>query len=210
MKRWLPLLLCGLMLCLAVGIPAAKACEEPLPYAENPAARDLLPALRGEEVVYSLTDGGPVMLSEVTGEYTGEILPFERVAFVDIDGDSLPEAVLAFPLFGQDTGYLVLDRLGGRVTAYEVVSRAMIDLKADGTFSYSSGAMDHGFGLLAFDGEAQRIVPVTWCETDPTGEALYFMDGSPAEEADFQYALDVQAAMPAARWEDFTLEAGAP
>lgn len=210
MKKTILLLLLGLALCAAFDTPAARAGEAPLPYAENPEARDLLPALRDEEPVYSVTDGRMMTLSQVTGEFTDALLPYERVAFVDLDSDGLLEAVLAFPLFENDSGYLALDRLDGRVTAYELVSRAMIDLKADGTFSFSSGAMDHGFGLLAFDGTAQRIVPVTWSEPGPGDTILYFMDGSPADEMDFLHALGVQAAVPGALWESFRPEDGAP
>lgn len=210
MKKTILLLLCGLLFCAALGAFAARAGQEPLPYADNPEARDLLPALMDGEKVYSAADGRQVPLSGVASEYTGQPPQYNKLALVDVDSDGLLEAVLAFPLFENDTGYLVLDRLMGRVTAYEVVSRAMMELKADGTFSFASGAMDYGFGLLSLDGEAQRIVPVTWCETGLGGEAVYFMDGSPAEEMDFRYALDVQAAMPEAHWEDFMLGVSAP
>ena len=201
MKRILMLLLCGLCLLGPALAEPVDGAETLPPFDGWEAAGDLLPALRLEEAVYSAVNGGAVMLSEIISEYTGEAMPFDRIALADVDLDGTPEAVLAFPLFGYDTGYLVLDRLEGRVTAYELVSRAMIDLKSDGTFSYSSGAMDNGFGYLALDGQAQEIVPVTWCETGKDGTAQYFMDGSPADETAFQHALKVQADVPPALWQ---------
>ncbi len=201
MKRILMLLLCGLCLLGAALAEPGNGADALPPFDGWEAAGDLLPALRQEEAVYSAVNGGAVMLSEIISEYTGEAMPFVRIALADVDLDGTPEAVLAFPLFGYDTGYLVLDRLEGRVTAYELVSRAMIDLKSDGTFSYSSGAMDNGFGYLALDGQAQEIVPVTWCETGKDGTAQYFMDGSPADETAFQHALKVQADVPPALWQ---------
>ena len=201
MRRILMLLLCGLCLLGPALAEPVDGAETLPPFDGWEAAGDLLPALRLEEAVYSAVNGGAVRLSEVISEYTGKAMPFDRIALADVDLDGTPEAVLAFPLFGYDTGYLVLDRLEGRVTAYELVSRAMIDLKSDGTFSYSSGAMDNGFGYLALDGQAQEIVPVTWCETGKDGTAQYFMDGSPADETAFQHALKVQADVPPALWQ---------
>jgi len=210
MRRILMLLLCGLCLLGPALAEPVDGAETLPPFDGWEAAGDLLPALRLEEAVYSAVNGGAVRLSEVISEYTGKAMPFDRIALADVDLDGTPEAVLAFPLFEHDTGYLVLDRLEGRVTAYELVSRAMIDLKADGTFSYSSGAMDNGFGYLALDGQAQEIVPVTWCETGKDGTAQYFMDGSPADETAFQHAYKVQADMPSALWQSFALETTAP
>lgn len=210
MRRILMLLLCGLCLLGPALAEPVDGAETLPPFDGWEAAGDLLPALRLEEAVYSAVNGGAVRLSEVISEYTGKAMPFDRIALADVDLDGTPEAVLAFPLFEHDTGYLVLDRLEGRVTAYELVSRAMIDLKADGTFTYSSGAMDNGFGYLALDGQAQEIVPVTWCETGKDGTAQYFMDGSPADETAFQHAYKVQADMPSALWQSFALETTAP
>jgi len=70
--------------------------------------------------------------------------------------------------------------------------------------------MDNGFCYLALDGQAQEIVPVTWCETGKDGTAQYFMDGSPADETAFQHAYKVQADMPSALWQSFALETTAP
>lgn len=210
MKKIFLLLLCGLCLMSTALAEPGNGADALPPFDGWELAGDLLPALRQEEAVYSAPDGKAVPLSEVTSEYTGEAMPFDRIALADVDLDGTLEAVLAFPLSEFDTGYLVLDWLEGRVTAYEVVSRAMMDLKADGTFSYSSGAMDSGFGFLAFDGQAQKVVPVTWCQTGPADDAQCFMDGSPADEADFLHALDVQAERPSVLWQSFTLEAAAP
>ena len=62
-----------------------------------------------------------------------------KLAIVDLEKDDTPEVIL----------WLVVnndDYYGSEVLRY----RSFIDLKADGTFSCSSGAADYGFGTVKF------------------------------------------------------------
>lgn len=185
---------------LLVGV-AAHAAALVLPEAVMEEAEPLLPVLRMEERLYSVNDGALVRLDEVTSEYTGQPMAWDRLALADVDQDGRLEAVLSFPISEADTGYLVLDSKDGLVTGYELPARALMDLKADGSFGYASGAMDNGIGWLQFDGPEHRIIPESWMQTGPDGGPQYFVHGQPADEAAFHKALAFQQGMPDALWQ---------
>ena len=206
MKRRVLKTLFALTLCLAVVLTGQPAAALTFPCEILDKAGDLLPVLLLEEPLFSVNDGKLVRLDEVKSQFTGEPIAYDKAALVDVDGDGVLEAVLVFPLFEADVDYLVLDSLEGQVTGYELVARAMIDLKSDGSFVYASGAMDNGIGMLAFDGQEHQIIPVSWSETGPDGGALYFVDGQPAAEKEFHRRLSLQSQKPDAPWQALTAD----
>lgn len=89
-------------------------------------------------------------------------------AVLELDDDGLWEVVIRVQMAGWDYGYLVLDLQTELVYGIPVPLRSMLSLKLDGTFSYSSGAMNTGVGRIRFSGPTYEIVPVdlTWQEQD--------------------------------------------
>ena len=139
-------------------------------------------------------------LSEI-GEklFEGESVTFPRYAYVDVDNSGEKELVLEQCVNGDHYyGYLVLQRADSIVWGYEFVYRSMFELKEDGTFSFSSGAADSGFGYAHFGGSAS-IVPLA--NSQSAGETiLYFKGDESISEPSFHALLVEQNAKKDAEW----------
>ena len=140
----------------------------------------------------------------VTEEY-GEGFSLTRFALIDLDMDELPEVVLEVTettYYGFPFAFMVLKAENdGAVYAHEFVYRAMEDLKADGTFSYSSGALDSGFGRAWLHFARHGIVDITWSESSEDMETVYYhVNGAPATEAEFFAALARQDEKRPVHW----------
>ena len=137
------------------------------------------------------------------GEY-GEGFVLARFAVVDLDMDLLPEIVLEIAeteYYDYPFEFIVLKAEDDAVYAHGMVYRALEDLKADGTFGYSSGAMDSGFGRAWFSGPRHGITPVSWSESGGNGTLVsFFVDGLPAAEDAFTRAARAQDAKAPALW----------
>jgi hypothetical protein len=103
---------------------------------------------------------------------------------VDMDGDKIPEVVLELTP-GENPNpefYEVLHYMNGSVYGYIQVYRGLENLKTDGTFGWSSGAFNNGYGKLRFESNA--------CETDILGykdtiiddNRTYFIKNKPVTE----------------------------
>ena len=158
--------------------------------------------LRGDAPVLT-EDYGQAYLSRWPTSYDGRQLSFPRFALVDMDADGAREVLLEEAFDGIDTyGYLILHAEGGAIYGHELVYRACLDPKADGTFSYSSGAADNGFGRLAFSGTSHSITAQTYSEGGAS--ITYVVDFAPASESAFMAAINAQAAKPDAVWYELT------
>ena len=122
---------------------------------------------------------------------------FHRFAIADLDADGAAEIVLATDV---DDGYIVLDEQGGRVIAIDMATRALLGLKADGTFSFSSGAADNGFGTASFAGGTAEIFPLAESEMTAAGSVVYRVHGREVSEADFLAAVAAQEDKRDAVW----------
>ena len=89
-----------------------------------------------------------------------------------------------------------------------MVYRALLDLKADGTFSFSSGAADNGYGSARFSPAGAESVSLAYSEsdTDARGNAAitYFIDNQPVSEQAYQRAIAAQEKKTNAEWYDTT------
>lgn len=85
-----------------------------------------------------------------------------------------------------------------------------MDLKTDGTFSFSSGAADSGFGSISFSDKAYTIKETTYSQSayDSNNELTvsYFVNGQTASEAEYLAAVEKQNGKESALWYDFTTE----
>ena len=192
----------------------AQGAVTPLPAAgtDTPASTPMPPSgddlsayravLRGDAPVLT-EDYGQAYLNRWPASFDGRQPSFPRFALVDMDADGAREILLEEALDGIDAyGYVILHAEGGVIYGYELVYRACLDPKADGTFSYSSGAADNGFGRLAFSGTSHSIIHQTYSEGGPS--ITYVVDFAPATESAFMAAIDAQAAKPDAVWYEMT------
>lgn len=133
----------------------------------------------------------------------------EWFSVVDLDRDGAPEVVLWMTL--QDNPYIGFDILrweDGKVISYSETYRGLQRLKEDGTYSYSGGAFNHGFGLCAGFGEdGVHTTPITWCESAEQASGVeYFVDGQHASDEQFHAALARQDENPSVVWYTLTEE----
>lgn len=129
---------------------------------------------------------------------------FPRFAIADVDQDTNDEIVLAMTV-GDDKyyGYLVLKSADSTVWGYEMYYRSMLSLKADGTFSFSSGASDNGFGYLNPEGDLIYLVKLAESVSD-NESVSYFLNGQKVSERQYRDAVAMQDRKPEVIWYDLS------
>ena len=81
----------------------------------------------------------------------------------------------------------------------------MLSLKADGTFSFSSGALDTGFGYTSLEGD--QIHHISLAESVSSyGNIEYFLNGKKVSERLYRDADKGQDQKPDVIWYDLTNE----
>lgn len=166
--------------------------DEPLTPAVPEAFVDVM---TGWETLYFAGEGEYVFLNSLDRFYNGSTITFPSYAVADVNQDGRNEVILTLQRDSNEYyGFLVLTEVEGNVWGYEFYIRAMNQLKADGTFSFSDGAGDNGFGYAAF-GEGPRIV--TLCESSTlNGPRQFFIDGSQVSEDVYRQAVQLQDQKP--------------
>ena len=134
-----------------------------------------------------------------------------KFAVADLDNDGTPEVILWLQVNENDTfGFEILRQKGNQFYGYTLAYRAFMDLKQDGTFSFSSGAADSGFGSIAFSDQAYTISEVAYSQSayDASNELtiLYFVRGQSASESEYLSAIQQQSEKQNVSWYDFTSE----
>ncbi len=129
----------------------------------------------------------------------------QPVQLTDLDGDGQNELVV-FPE-GDDqylysyVGYLILRQQGDEIAAYAPGWRSAGDLKADGTFDWSSSAFNAGIGRARFTEDGSfEVEDITWFDNPGTDDNNYFVDGAKATEEEFWAAWDAHRAKPEPVW----------
>lgn len=131
-----------------------------------------------------------------------------KFAVIDLDGDDVQEIVLWLQVNENDSyGFEILRQQGGKIYGYTLVYRAFMDLKRDGTFSFSSGAADSGFGSISFADKSYKIDEIAYSKaTYDTNNELsvsYFVNSQAATEAEFLSAVEEQNRKESVLWYDF-------
>ena len=202
MKRLLLLCCAALLALLPLAGGTCESAGNEAPRADEAYIAALL-RLNGNTFIYcpdaSGQGGWPMTRADYSAHLEGDLIP-DGQAFLDLDGDGFPERVLRIALMNVDSayGYLVLNESGGQVYGRELVYRAMMNLRFDGSFEYSASAAEHGFARLRFDGAACETVPYTYVA--PAGDAfVYFANGAPSNAEGYFLATveEHQKAAPA-------------
>lgn len=134
-----------------------------------------------------------------------------KFAIVDLDIDGTSEVILWLTVNNDDYyGFEVLRYQNGMVYGYTLWYRSFMDLKANGRFSFSSGAADSGFGTLAFTENTYSIDKITYSESSYDSNnnmsISYFVNQQSATEDEFLSAVNRQGEEPDVTWYDFTDE----
>ena len=96
--------------------------------------------------------------------------------------------------------YVVLDWQDGQAVAIRMVYRALLMLKGDGTFSWSSGAADNGFGRMLPGWYGYSLQVDGFMEPDESGGIVYRVNGQEVEKSVYDGVLVHQNAKPDAIW----------
>lgn len=132
-----------------------------------------------------------------------------KFAVVDLDNNDTPEIVLWLSVNNNEYfGFEVLSYRNEVVYGYTIPYRAFMDLKSDGTFSFSSGAADNGFGTITFSGKGYNINNISYSKSsyDSSNNQVisYFVNQEVSSEEDFLKAINEQSEKPGVTWYDFT------
>lgn len=181
-----------------------QAPAEPSPVLED----WMLEVLRGERTFRrTYGDGGEFTIHQLRTFFYGDpsevqiTMEAGPITIMDLDQDGENElVVIPEPLYNI-VGYLILRQQGDEIAAYAPGQRSIGDLKADGTFHWSSSAFNAGIGRARFtEGGGLEIEDVTWFDNPNEGDKNYFVDGAKATREELDAAWDAHDAKPEPVW----------
>lgn len=138
---------------------------------------------------------------EAMAQYSDIKVELLQYTVLDMDRDGTTELVLQILVNDQvDHGVLVLHQTDRDLQGYTMSLRQMMELKHDGSFSYS-GSVDDGIALAVFDGDGISYRTIANLEVDDDGQTVhYYADGKPITETEYDRILDKQDAKKNAVW----------
>jgi len=203
----------------AVTPPPAQPTPSPAPTDAQPSqgtpGNKFYAVLTGSEPFYSTDIDQNLTINELgraVSSDSGITVKVLKFTCADLDGDGAPEAILWLQVNENDTyGFEVLRRQqNGQIDGYTLPYRSFMDLKTDGTFSFSSGAADSGYGSISLSDKAYTINETTYSLSayDSNNELTvsYFVNGQTASEAEYLAAVEKQNGKESVSWYDFTTE----
>lgn len=200
MKKFLAIMMAlSMMLCAfamaETASPAASTVASPVAdMVGDPADLPAIAAvLNGGSEVYVPSDKTNKTLQDALNDEFTEGAGYDSFAVLDVDGDGKLDVVLNVTVNGEALGYLVLTSADEVICAYGFYYRAMIGLKEDGSFSFSSSAAESGVATFYKDEnrDAQYNV-LTESKLDENGNVVYFVNGEAADEDAFTAVINAQ------------------
>lgn len=142
-------------------------------------------------------------------EIYGTVFKVTHFTVLDMDGDKVPEVVLELSVGDEPEFYEVLHYSNGVVYGYLIVYRGLEDLKADGTFRFSSGAADTGWGKLKFDSNTFKTDMLGYSKSSQGDANLtisYYINDKPVTKESFDASINEQSGKKDAVWYEFSEE----
>lgn len=140
-------------------------------------------------------------------ELYGTAFTVTRFTVLDMDGDKMPEVILELSVGSEPQFYEVLHFMDGTVHGYLVPFRGLEDLKEDGTFGFSNGAADNGWGKLGFGATAYTTDMLGYSQSsfsDTNLTIAYFMNNQPVTKETFDSFASEQSEKKDAVWYEFS------
>jgi hypothetical protein len=204
MKKFLAIMMALSMMLCAFAVaetasPVASTVASPVasPVADMVGDPADLPAiaavLNGGSEVYVPSDKTNKTLQDALNHEFTEGAGYDSFAVLDVDGDGKLDVVLNVTVNGEALGYLVLTSADEVICAYGCYYRAMIGLKEDGSFSFSSSAAESGVATFYKDEnrDAQYNV-LAESKLDENENVVYFVNGEAADEDAFTAVINAQ------------------
>ncbi|WP_315120810.1 hypothetical protein [uncultured Clostridium sp.] len=140
-------------------------------------------------------------------EIYGTIFKVTHFTVLDMDGDKVPEVVLELSVGNEPQFYEVLHYMNDTVYGYLIGYRGLEGLKEDGTFHYSSGAADNGFGKLKFELDTFKTEILGYSKSSQGDGNLiisYFINDKPVTKESFDSFVNEQLEKKDAVWYEFS------
>lgn len=170
--------------------------------------------LLGEASFYCCSDGNveAVAVTEVPALFDAED-PYMKIwefAVVDLNGDGEEEVILsAFGAAGDMGGKVILHRIDDKVYGYITDSRTLVDLKTDGTYSYSdsTGVNEAGIATVTnFSETGYTADKITYATGTYEGWNGFTVDHQTATEEAWLDAVSLQEQKQNTEWHEFNRE----
>lgn len=115
---------------------------------------------------------------------------------IDLDEDGIDEVILWLAAGEEKVGCEILHGVNDEIYGYFIPYRGFYNLKADGTFRFSSGAGNSGIGTIKFDLQAYTVEKITYSETQyderNQAEASFVVNGHASLYEDFEAEMEKQ------------------
>ncbi len=153
--------------------------------------------------VYYLDD-----IWEFLGDPFNEPFQILRYAFVDLNQDGTPEALVELSAIG-DVWYKVLHYDQGTVYGYSFVARAFEAPNIGGGYVGSDGAADNYYLHLSFTGSVAKETVLAQSVSDWLGENYvihYYLNGAEVPESEFRDFESRQNSIDSVTWYDYSTD----
>ncbi|MBN2853296.1 MAG: hypothetical protein JXQ23_11230 [Clostridia bacterium] len=142
---------------------------------------------------------------------TGVSVRIMKFSVIDLDADGSEEIILWEQANENEYfGFLILHYHDEAVYGYFMNYRGFYNLKNDGTFSFSGGAMDSGFGTAVFHEMEFLTEKIAYSQSSyDSGNNLtvsFHINGDSTTQEKFNDILVIQDEKPDVTWYDFTEE----
>lgn len=200
MKKFLAIMMALSMMLCAFAVaetasPVASTVASPVAdMVGDPADLPAIAAvLNGGSEVYVPSDKTNKTLQDALNDEFTEGAGYDSFAVLDVDGDGKLDVVLNVTVNGEVLGYLVLTSADEVICAYGFYYRAMIGLKEDGSFSFSSSAAESGVATFYKDENRDaQYNELAESKLDENGTVVYFVNGEAADEDAFTAVINAQ------------------
>lgn len=118
-----------------------------------------------------------------------------RYAVINLDRDVLSETVLWLTRGTNEyIGFLILHSDTEKTYAHLLYYREFSNLKSDGSFSFSGGVSNCGFGRICFSGSTYKINRIAYCISDDNRTISYYSDetGKAINKSEFDNLEKIQ------------------
>lgn len=189
---------------------SSENTETETPVAPDSALEAYEAVLQNGAEFYSIDNKKELFLNDflTNKELFGSVFNAARFTVLDMDGDSVPEVVVELTVDNNPEFYEVLHYMDGAVYGYNIVYRGLEELKTDGTFYYSNGATDYGYGKLKFQSDAYENDILGYTESSQNNDGVttisYFIDNEPVNEEVFHAFTEEQNGKEDVVWHEFS------
>lgn len=136
-------------------------------------------------------------------EIYGTIFKATHFTVLDMDGDKA--VVLELSVSDEPQFYEVLHYMNDTVYGYLIVYRGLEELKADGTYLYSNGALDNGIGKLKFDSDTFETDILAYSKSSQSDNLIsYYIDNNPVTKESFDSFMNEQSGKKDVVWYEFS------